>query len=173
MKNRTFKNIIAVIVMLSIFLPYEIFLSDDINYVEFAWYLVILLLTLLFFNFIIRRVVWFKPYFISKYNFFSTKAKVQKEFDIPKEILFDKFLEVLTTTGFKIKNTNKVKGEIFAITSMSWKSYGENIYLTLKDSKKGTTVDFYSVCVMQIYDWGKNEINLNKVLQEFDNSLTI
>ena len=125
------------------------------------------------FNMTFSKIKWFKPYFISKYNIFSGKFRNQQEFDFSMEILFEKFLEVLQHAGYKIIHTNERTGEIFAASSISWTSWGENIYIHLKEVNEKTTVDFCSACIFQFYSWKKNERNYKNLLQEFEKSLTI
>ena len=120
-----------------------------------------------------RKTAWFKPYFTSKYNFLTSKVKFQQEFDFPKELLFPKLIEVMQDAGFKIIQTDAARGNIFATTSITWFSWGENIYISMEEKNGKTTVDFCSACFFQIYSWGKNERNYGKFMLEFENSLTI
>ena len=82
-------------------------------------------------------------------------------------------IEVITDAGFKIIKTNENTGDIFAISSITWTSWGENIYISLTETGDKTIVNFCSACIFQVYSWGKNERNYDKLLQEFENSLTI
>lgn len=95
------------------------------------------------------------------------------EFDIPKELVFDKLLEVITDSPFSIKYTNKEKFEILATSKISWFSWGENIYIQLILSKGITIIKFESVAFFQIYTWGKNENNFDEFLQKLDESLIV
>jgi hypothetical protein len=125
------------------------------------------------FSIIIRNSERFESYFTSKYNIFTAKTRYQQEFDFSKDILFDKLIEVMTEAGFKIRRTDKVTGHIFATAPISWFSWGENIYINLKEENSKTTLDFCSACLFQIYSWGKNERNYDRFLGEFEKSLTI
>jgi len=125
------------------------------------------------FNLFVRRFACFKPYFMSKYNIFTSKKRYQEEFDFSKDILLEKFKEILPDAGVKIKLINKDRGEVFAITPTTRTSWGENIYISLIELNGKTMVDFCSVCFFQVVSWGKNEKNYNKLLQEFESSLTI
>ncbi|MBA3900164.1 MAG: hypothetical protein H0X62_08145, partial [Bacteroidetes bacterium] len=139
-----------------------------------TWQIISLLIAALFiFSLAIKNVVWFKPYFTSKFNILSSKERYQKEFDFSKEILFEKLIEVLDNAGFTINKTNKETGEIFATSSISWSSWGENIYIEINEINDKTIIDFYSVCFIQIISWGKNKRNYDKFLNEFEKSLTI
>ncbi len=142
-----------------------------------SWNPLLLLITVpyltMIFNLVVRKNLFFKNYFISKYNLLSTKFRYEKTFDFSKELTFEKLKEVLADAGFKICKTELEKGIIFATSPISWKSWGENIYIDLKESDGRTEMKFYSVCIAQIYSWGKNEANCTKFLHEFEESLTV
>ncbi len=125
------------------------------------------------FNISIRKNLWFKPYFLSKYNILTSKKRFQKEFDFSKELLFHKLLEVLHDSGFKIIQTNENTGDIFAITLMSWFSFGENIYISLDELNGKTTLDFQSVYLRRYVTSDKNMINYELMREEFEKSLII
>lgn len=125
------------------------------------------------FNLVARKIAWFKPYFTSKFNLLTNKTRHMEEFDFSRDLLFDKMIEVMTKTGFKINKVNKETGDIFATTGMTWRSWGENIYISMEEIHGMTTVDFCSATFFQVYDWGRNENNYKKFLSEFEDSLTI
>jgi hypothetical protein len=122
---------------------------------------------------LMRRSSWSKPYFTSKYNIFTAKTRHRQELDFPKHLLFEKLIEIMPETGFKIRNINEDTGDIFATTPISWVSWGENIYIHLKETNGKTMVDFCSTCLFQLSSWGKNERNYDKLIEEFEKSLTI
>jgi hypothetical protein len=125
------------------------------------------------FSLVVRKIVWFKPYFTSKFNLLTNKTRHKQEFDFPKDLLFDKMIEVMTNAGFKINKSNKETGDIFATTGMTWFSWGENIYVSMEKDHGTTMVDFCSATFFQVYDWGRNERNYKRFLSEFEDSLTI
>jgi hypothetical protein len=128
---------------------------------------------LFIFSIIVRKKFSFKSFFVSKYNLLSTKYRRTQEFDFPKDLLFEKLVEVLESAGFKIIYTNKITGDIFATSSLSLSSWGENIYITLKEHNEQTTMDFCSSTFFQIISWGKNERNYERMFNEFENSLIV
>jgi hypothetical protein len=141
---------------------------------EHRWHLIVIGISVLFFfHLAVRKIYFFKPYFISKYNVLSRKVRYQYTIDLPKDILFEKFREVIKDSGFRIIYTNKAVGNIFATSGISWVSWGENIYIDLDEREGKTIVDFCSSSLIGIYDWGKNEKNFGKIIQEFESSLTI
>ena len=128
---------------------------------------------LFLFGILTRRSAWAKPYFTSKYNIFVAKIRHQQEFDFPKHLLFEKLVEMMPEAGFKIRKANEDTGDIFATTPLTWNSWGENIYIDLKEVNGKTTVDFCSACFFQVSSWGKNESNYDNFMDEFEKSLTI
>ncbi|MFH1050083.1 MAG: hypothetical protein V1779_04020 [bacterium] len=103
----------------------------------------------------------------------TNKVRYKQEYDFPKDLLFDKFIEVLQNSDLKIIQTDKNTGDILAISSISWQSWGENIYISLEEKYGKTIVDFCSACIFQIYAWGKNQRNYEKFIKEFEESLII
>lgn len=147
------------------------------NYVEPADPLLIiiplLLLGFFLFNLIIRRYLNYKGYFTSKYNVLTQKYRNQREYPIAKEILFDKIIEVLEDSHFNLKEVNRDQFEILAISPITWKSWGENLYISFESEGEETTMKFCSTTFFQIYSWGKNEENYSSLLNQIENSLII
>jgi len=132
------------------------------------------IITLIFlFGILTRRSSWSKPYFTSKYNIFVAKIRHREEFDFPKHLLFEKLVEIMPEAGFKIRKANEDMGDIFATTSLTWSSWGENIYISLQEVNGKTTLDFCSACLFQFSSWGKNESNYDNFIDEFEKSLII
>jgi hypothetical protein len=125
------------------------------------------------FNLLIRTLPSFKNYFTSKFNLLTSKVYSEKTFDISKELMFEKIIEVINNSNFKLVEADKDKFEIFAITNISWKSWGENIYISFETNGDETVMKFCSVTLFQIYSWGKNEKNYDDLLNEIEESLTI
>ncbi len=123
------------------------------------------------FDFCVRKNIRFKVYFLS--NPLTRKRTFKKELNFSKDILFHKLIEVLQDAGFKIIQTNENKGGIFAITSMRLFSAGENIYIQLKEINCKTTIEFLSIDLSAIQFWDNNRNNYEKMLEEFEKSLTI
>lgn len=162
------KVVVGIIMIFAILYLLTRYVSED------ALRIISIIIILLFFlSMAIRNKVWFKPYFTSRYNILTSKARYQYSFDFTKDILFDKFIEVLQQAGFSIIQTDKAKGSIFATSGLNWYSWGENIYLDFFEDNSKTQVNICSASIFQIYSWGKNERNFEKIIQEFETSLTI
>lgn len=126
------------------------------------------------FHLVVRKYNSFKSYFLSPYNLFS--AKVHKEFiiDIPKDLVFHKLKEVIEASKFKLTYEDPEKLQLLAISKMSWKSWGENIYFSLQESGNNETlVIFDSAALFQVHTWGKNEDNYTKFINSLEQALTI
>ncbi len=128
---------------------------------------------LFLFSLLVRRNINFRPYFTSSYNLFTAKIRRQDEFDIAKDILFDKLVEVLSDAGFTVRYTDKGKGVLFATSRISMFSWGENIYVDMTEKDNKTVVDFCSASFFGAVSWGRNEKNYKDLLETFENSLTI
>jgi len=132
-----------------------------------------LILGFFIFNLIIRKSLMYKKYFTSPYNLFTNKVHYQKSYDIPKDLMFEKIIEVINNSKFKLVDTNKEKFEILAISTMTFKSWGENLYISFDTNKNKTIMKFCSTTLFQVYSWGKNEKNYYDLLNEIESSLTI
>ena len=143
-----------------------------------GFYIVLLVpiffLAIFIFNFFIRKRLSFKRYFTSKYNLFTTKVYSEHSFgDVPREIMFEKMIEVVNNSRFKLVDNDKEKLEILAIANTSMSSWGENLYISFETLGYETIIKFSSVTVFAMYDGGKNEENLADLLAELEESLII
>ena len=125
------------------------------------------------FNFAIRKSLSSKNYFTNNYNLFTSTVRYEKSFDLSKALMFEKIIEVLNNSDFKLVETSKSKFEILAISKITFKSWGENLYISFETSGNETTMKFCSVTIFQIYSWGKNEKNYTDLLNEIENSIII
>ena len=129
--------------------------------------------SLFLFSMIVRNNIRFKPYFTSRYNVLTSKIIHETEYDLPKDILFEKMKEVLTEAGFKVRHADKATGTLFATSAISFYSWGENIYVDITETNGITKVAFCSACFFGIVSWGRNEKNYERMMETFENSLII
>ena len=87
--------------------------------------------------------------------------------------MFEKIIEVINHSDFKLVESDKDKFEILAISTITFKSWGENLYISFETKGNETIMKFYSATLFQIYSWGKNEKNCTDLLNEIESSLTI
>ena len=165
MKNSTIKSVIAVL-----FLVFIIIVINKVENNRISFLIALIPILIILFNFLVRKNPKFKPYFLSPLNIFSAQTQIVKSFELSKEILVEKFKEVLETADFKIAGYEENEGVLSAYSSTTWRSWGENVYIEIGENGK---VIFTSVAVGQIYTWGKNQANLEKLVHTFESSLTI
>ncbi len=134
---------------------------------------IFLIIGFFIFNLLIRKSLSFKKYFTNQYNLLTSKVRSEKAFDISKELMFEKIIEVINDSKFKLVEADKDRFEILAITGISFKSWGENLYISFETRGNETIMKFCSATLFQIYSWGKNEKNFTDLLNEIESSLTI
>jgi len=156
------------LIAIGIFLPQ---LFDSNSYV--LGILSFILCSVLLFNLLARKSLKFKAYFTSKYNVFTSKKRFQKDFDLVPDLMFEKLIEVLDNSKFKVVDVDRKNRELLAISTMSMSSCGENLYFKIQELNNHHFIEFYSTTLFQTYAWGKNENNYSKFVEEIENSLVI
>ena len=163
---------IWVLLFILLFLPFLIgnYLKPDNPFVVV---LIFLIAGFFVFNLVIRKSLSFKKYFTHKYNLLASKVHSEKTFDISKELMFEKVIEVINDSKFKLVEADKDRFEILAIAPISFKSWGENLYVSFETRGNETVMSFCSATLFQIYSWGKNKKNIIDLSDEIESSLTI
>jgi len=69
--------------------------------------------------------------------------------------MYEKITEIIDNSKFKLVDTNNEKLEILAISSITFKSWGENLYISLEANGNNTLMKFCSTTLFQIYSWVK------------------
>lgn len=134
----------------------------------------ILILAVFIFNFIVRQKLSFKRYFTSKHNLLTSKTFSEHSYGgVPKEIMYEKMIEVFSNSRFRLADSDNERLEILAIAKTTFYSWGENLYISFETRGGETIMKLCSVTVFQIYASGKNEENLDNLLAELDDSLII
>ena len=168
MKN--IKNILAVVFIMGFSILFSRYVPEDS---KSSFIVVAILASLFALHFVIRQNLAFKSYFLSPYNFLSAKYASKTTYDIPIDLMFEKTLEVLDSTDFKVKHSNDNSFEIFATSSISWRSWGENLYIDFIEENGKTIMNFHSVAVMQMHTWDKNQKNSEHLISTIEESLII
>lgn len=165
---KTIKNIFAVLLILlsSALIP----IYSNTSYFKLFLFLIVIFLI---FNLTIRKSLSFKHYFTSKYNLLTTKIRRKKSFDIPKDLLFNKIIEVIKDLNLKLVKTDIDTYQILAISPLTFLSWGENIYFDFETNENETIMNFCSTTFFQMFDWGKNEKNYEDLLNQIERSLII
>jgi hypothetical protein len=171
MKNM--KNLIAGLILIIVFLLIGM-LQEENQKFQNGFNIYLGLIFLIFgFNLYARRFLAFKAYFLSTFNVFAAKQSGSLQSDLPAEVIIDKLVEVLTTSQFNIKIVDYKSNQILALSKISWKSWGENIYIEVLKNSADFEVKFSSVAVFQMFTWGKNEANFKKFIKTFEGSLIV
>jgi hypothetical protein len=123
-------------------------------------------------NLVLRNFYWSKSWLLSRINIFSSKFQTVLILKLQKEIAFEKFLEVLLATNFQIVKVDNENLEIYARSEFNWLSGGENLYLTFSGKGRESQLSFSSASP-RIYDFYNNQENYLKVMNAFDDALTI
>jgi hypothetical protein len=124
-------------------------------------------------SFFIRKYHWSEPYFTSSYNFSTEKVRFTKDYTIPKELLLEKTVEVIKDSKFKIQNIDKEQLKIFATSGLSMNSVGENIYISFSEKEDYTNMNFCCTTIQSFSSWGRNRKNINKLINQIEESLII
>ena len=159
------KHILVVILLIILSLLYVNYLEPD-SPVMITF--IIITYSFFAFNFFIRKSLLYKNYFLSKYNLFTTKFRTEKSFDIPKELMFEKIIEVINDSRFKLAEVDKDKLEILAISKITFRSWGENLYINFETKGDKTIMKFSTSTLFQVYSWGKIEKNYDDLVIEIE-----
>jgi hypothetical protein len=164
------KHILVAIVLISMAVLSTYLLDPDYS---IGLLISFLILAFLIFNLIIRKSLRFKNYFTSKLNILTSKVWHEKVFDIPQELLFEKILEVIAQSNFQLADSDKEGFVILATSRITFKSWGENLYISFENVPEGSKMKICSATFFQVYSWGKNEKNCELLLSEIENSFVI
>ncbi|MFT5876227.1 MAG: hypothetical protein ACI9GM_000071 [Salibacteraceae bacterium] len=134
---------------------------------------VFVLLPFFIFNMIARKYLPFKSYFTSKYNLLLECQKETSHYELCKDIMFTKRIETIEISKLQLEQTNEEKGQILASISLSFKSWGENIYIMLNQKDNYPEVIIEMTTILQVSSWGKNKANYRTILTQFEESLII
>jgi hypothetical protein len=91
---------------------------------------------------------------------------VEKRYESPYDNVFEASLRVIRQLGWSLISTDKEAGVIKARTSMSLRSWGEDIIIRLSKENMATIVSVSSHAVFQLFDWGKSIENENLFHEE-------
>lgn len=121
----------------------------------------------------VRRSLAFQGYFSSPFNLLTAKTHEIKTYGLDRELLFEKMLEVLESSKFKVVDTDPERYRILALSGISWRSWGENLYFDLEARGEETVLHFRSTTLFQLVSWNKNEENYKDLLDDIEDAFTI
>ena len=155
-------------------IPFYFAITHQPNKVDFIFQGMIFILILLFmFNLIARNYLIFKSYFTSPFNILIESQKETFKYDLSKDLMLPKLIESIKRSKLHLTQKNEEMGSILATSSMSWKSWGENVYITLIQKENYTEVILEMTTISQVTSWGRNKKHHSNILNQFENSLTI
>ena len=147
-----------------------VFLSVDRVTASFIFLLPI---ALLLFNFTLRKKLRYKDWFLSPWNFLLDKESFELKSDLPINLIVPKIEEVISQSKYKLLDSQESKSIFLLGTSISFWTWGENIYLEIKEENEGCSVELTSVTIFGSFSWGKNDKNFATFSEVFEQSLTI
>jgi hypothetical protein len=137
------------------------------------WLLVIILPFLFFVLLnIFRYKKAAKKVLLSTVNFFSSKSTKRIEVDLSPDLLFDKVLSEIKTSGEKIRYVDSTERSILVSTKINFRTWGENIYFDIIDKGDTSELLIQSACP-QIISYGKNDENIIRLVHNIEDSFTI
>lgn len=131
------------------------------------------LIGLLILNLSLRKSLRYKKWFLNSVNLFIETKTYHLEVDLSADLLFDKLLEVIEDSEFKLLDSDKDSAEILCGTSANFLTWGENMYIQLWETNGTTSVQFISTTLFGKISWNRNEKNYESFIASFEASLTI
>lgn len=128
---------------------------------------------LVIFNFFVRKQLSFSKWFLSAGNLFLEKSSHSSESELDPELLYAKLLEVIDDSTFKLLDTDSSKLRILSGTSLSFWSWGENVYIQVLPSPGGSIIRFTSVTLFGTSSGKRNSRNFDSFIRLFESSLII
>jgi len=168
--SQFWKRVVATLLTVMVVLG---FISINKNYgSEYGAYFMMVLLLIPATNSFIRLYAWSKPFISSKFNVFTTKYRRNLVVDLPQDIAYGKFVEVIENSDLVLDESNDTTFTIFAYKETGWISNGENMYIHFEKAGDATRMVFLSVSFKAFED-ETNHRNLIDLIDQFENSLTI
>lgn len=129
---------------------------------------------LLILNLALRKKIRYKSWFTSSIQFIIEKELKSEESDIPIELLYEKLLEVVNESEFKLLDKDDKNYRLLLGTSVNFWTWGENIYIDLIQTKDDSTkVEMTFVTLFGNTSWNRNHQHYSSFMSSFEASLTI
>jgi hypothetical protein len=129
---------------------------------------------LLIVNLMIRKSLRYKTWFLCSLNFLLERKSCSTKSEISADLLFDKIIEVIGNSEFKLLDTDKDHFYILCGTSTNLLTWGENIYIQIeKNGDDAANIQFVSTTLFGGSSWKRNQNNYESLIASFEESLTI
>lgn len=168
---RYFKHFLALFLIMATGVLPTLMIEDD-NYTVLYSFLAVLVVYQLI-SFSNRNNLKWKSFYTSPINLLTAKKRESFDFDFSASLLFEKAKEVMLQNGMRIKSTDEQNKIILAVTTISFKSWGENIYVTVNEKGDESSELIYETVAFQVYTWGKNEDNASDFKNQLEESFII
>lgn len=109
---------------------------------------------------------------LSPYNVFSCKTSKTIESELDAGLLLEKVLFEIDTIGLKTQYVDKDNKSILVSTPINLRTWGENIYFDVIDNGETSNLVIQSASP-QVISWGKNNENIERLVQNIEDSFTI
>lgn len=168
---RYFKHFLAVVAIIVIAVIPSLFTTDTSLHIISLIAGVLLVSQIITFG--NRNNLNWKEFYTSPYNILTAKKSETYDFDISQELLFEKAAEVMKGSGLKVKKIDSTKKIILCTAPITFKSWGENVYVTVNKKDDNSSELIYESVAFQAYTWGKNEDNAADFKQKLEESFII
>jgi hypothetical protein len=168
--SQFWKRVVATLLMLVVVFG---FISINKNYgSEYGAYYMLVLLLIPGINSFIRLYAWSKPFVSSRFNIYTAKYKRNLIVNLPLEIAYEKFIEVIENSNLVLEKADDEKLEIFVYKKSSWSSSGENMYISFEETDDSTRMVVLLVSY-KLFDEDTSHQALTDLIDQFENSLII
>lgn len=143
---------------------------------ENTWLSILIFLlpiSLLIIGLFFRKRLKYSNWFLNPVNISLERSVHSIESEISSDLLFDKLIEVIEDSQFRLLDTDKTKLMLLMGTSINFWTWGENIYIKIDPIQNGSIIHFTSVTLYGNSSWKRNDANLESFIQAFELSLTI
>ena len=106
-------------------------------------------------------------------NFIIKKRSIEIKYDLSKDIIFEKYLEIIQGTDFEVIYKNEEKGELFLCTVTNLLVWKQNIYLKLIENDGETKVNIDCATINQVVSWGANKQRTDDLIQRMEEAFII
>ena len=137
------------------------------------WLIVALLpVALLIYQRIFRHKKSTKSMLLSPINIFSSKSSKTIGSELDADLLLEKVLLEINKVGLTTQYVDRGEKSILVSTAMNMRTWGENIYFDIID--KGETSDLLIQSASpQVLSFGRNDENIERLVQNIEDSFTI
>ena len=137
------------------------------------WLIVVLFpVALLIYQRVFRNKKSTRNLILSSYNIFSSKSSKTIVSELDADLLLEKVLFEINKVGMKTQYIDKEEKSILVTTPINMRTWGENIYFDIIANGKSSNLLIQSASP-QVITWGKNNENIERLVNNIEDSFTI